>query len=833
MTIKQIIKMSVICSLTLLTGLIFINSGKHGAAEMEFVVVSNSRQYSDTVRTGPDTVRTGSDMTVVRNGDRRQLIIQAQQNWYDAKEKRYRKYDLKIREKGIIEKLTSDYDYEVENSVKLEIAEKLNKVKVEKDGDYVIYEPVGILSKTSTISSQKLTNRLWNEVDVEIIPITAGYKENLILKTAAAPILFKYKVSTNLKWSINNETIKFAEKFLSRITAEDKNGDPVDVTINRLGDIVIVSVDTSGAKYPITVDPTVEWQHGASYGKDNYFYELYPTHQWGTSRDYMAVDENTSGATRNRGIIEFDSLQYLPFCSIINKAELILTVSDDSDWDSDSTIAVHRVTTEWSETVSCWDSARAGVTWTTGGGDYSATDFVARPLLDGIANGDTVIFNVTDMVHDIVNGTYPNYGWLIKVVTPKPVKNLVRFHSSEATTASYRPKLIVNYLPPEASIENFALSDSTHKSVTAEWDTFLVEKAAFDSFAVVLASDNSTRISDFTAGLTISIDTLTALTNYEFIVLGYNADTVRAYSSNTASFTTDSLPIPYNLQITNKVIDSVFVSVIDTSGSVNLKALFYDTTNTIFGDTFSYNGSGADTLRDTLVYTGKYDSLSTLNFMILTSPGDSAIADTTITYYQLANYGELTVVDTTDTTIYLILGTDSNPDRVWYRIFDSALKVYLDTLGDTSFTDTTWYAKSRFDNDTMKYDVGINTLHEFYIKTRNSDSLVTGYFSRDSLWSWAQVPEIDSVFAVSKDSIFLKLDPRSNPDYTYFALCDSLTDCFYDLNNLRFRSPNVTVDSSWAWYTYSEWGDSTGMYIEVLSNSTYVLQFYSKDGNVR
>ncbi|MCH7784571.1 MAG: hypothetical protein IIB06_04025, partial [Bacteroidetes bacterium] len=162
------------------------------------------------------------------------------------------------------------------------------------------------------------------------------------------------------------------------------------------------------------------------------------------------------------------------------------------------------------------------------------------------------------------------------------------------------------------------------------------------------------------------------------------------------------------------------------------------------------------------------------------------------------------------------------------QLYDSAQGVYVNTSGDTSGIDTTWHIKTAF--DTLTINVGINTEHWFFLKGRNSDSVATEYSLSDSLWSWAAVPDVVSAFAYNKDSVLIKLDPKLNPSYTFFALEDSVTGRFIDFAANRLRSTNVTVDSSWAWATYSEWGGSDGYYLIATPNTTYVFRAYAKEG---
>ncbi|MCH8285990.1 hypothetical protein IIB79_05605, partial [candidate division KSB1 bacterium] len=100
----------------------------------------------------------------------------------------------------------------------------------------------------------------------------------------------------------------------------------------------------------------------------------------------------------------------------------------------------------------------------------------------------------------------------------------------------------------------------------------------------------------------------------------------------------------------------------------------------------------------------------------------------------------------------------------------------------------------------------------------------------DSLWSWAQIPDIVSAFPHSRDSILIVIDPKENPSYTYFAIEDSVSGLFIDNSSNVLRSSGVTVDSTWAWAAYAEWGGAAGYFVVVSPNTSFVFRAYAKEG---
>jgi len=585
---------------------------------------------------------------------------------------------------------------------------------------------------------------------------------------------------------------------------------------------------------------TITWQHGPDFGKDTWV-----ASGSGTGKN-NGVHNRIEVTGVKRGLIEFDSL------SVINRklvlhAYLRLTLFSNDNVNSDSTLSVYALTRLWTEGsgsyddgIVSWDSCSVAAdnggssdsAWINPGGDFVSIPYGTRSIGTAYLPGDTAVFDVTDLVQKWTDGAYNNFGMLIKF-TNSSVAGMRKFYSSDYDSVSYRPALTVVYTdyPP---IANLRFIDSTYKSVTATWDTTIANGTACDSFALFLASDSLTRYSAFTPDtVATSFDTLTHNRQYTFIVAGFNADTVSAYS-NAATVRTDSLYgyRPFGLELLGYQYDRLSFSIIDTSGFVSKKAVFYDSLSSVTGDTLYLGSAVPDTLVDTLDFSGLYDSLAVIKAIVIDTFGYTYAGTSSISLYTPAQrVPPVSVIDTSASLIRFVLSPDLNPGRVMYRIFDAAAGVYISPAGDTSATDTSWHVKTAF--DTVTLSVGVNSLHEFFVDSRNSDSVATGYFFKDSLWSWAQAPDIDSIFALSRDSVFFRLDPKSNPWYTYFAVQDSLSGRYIDVAAHRLRSAGAAADSSWAWGTFSEWGAAAGYFVVVEPHTTYVLRAYAKDGNIR
>ncbi len=323
-----------------------------------------------------------------------------------------------------------------------------------------------------------------------------------------------------------------------------------------------------------------------------------------------------------------------------------------------------------------------------------------------------------------------------------------------------------------------------------------------------------------------------AVTSAEYLVEVYSSDhNIPGDRPKLEIFYSD-MNKPHSVSADSQFYNGVIVSGIDILGGKSYKAVFSDTGSGIFGDTVITNGINPDTLCDTLYFAGYYDSLLQITLTVWDTNGNSYESEDKAEFHTCAQkITTVTATDTTDSTITFFFGPDSNPSTVEYQLYNSSTSSFFDTSGKTVSPDSSWFRKT--DWGTVQIETNVNSLQMISINSRNSDKLESGLVLNDSVWSWAQVPGIDTVYALNKDTILLIIDPKLNPAYTYFAVEDSLTGLFIDLAAHNFRSSIMKADSSWAWGTYTEWGDSTGYYIKADPKTKYVIRIYSKDGNKR
>lgn len=204
-----------------------------------------------------------------------------------------------------------------------------------------------------------------------------------------------------------------------------------------------------------------------------------------------------------RAIIQFNLAPYAG-CTI-HSAWLVLMEHTTNG--TSRQINVHRMMAAWPENKTHWTTP-----WTTSGGDYAATAVGSfTPVWTGLAKKDSV--NLTTSVQNFVNGTYTNYGWLLKISSEDATQQYWVYYSKEASTVAYRPLLRISYSgcsPLPIELLNFDAHLNTTGNVELIWQTasevnndfFTVEKSIngtdWNELKRVDGAGNSTAILNYT-----------------------------------------------------------------------------------------------------------------------------------------------------------------------------------------------------------------------------------------------------------------------------------------------------------------------------------------------
>ncbi len=144
----------------------------------------------------------------------------------------------------------------------------------------------------------------------------------------------------------------------------------------------------------------------------------------------------------------------IPGGATINSATLTMTTEEAVNAAEAQAFSVFRLTRAFTEgaggcngannTVSNWLTASAGNNWTTVGGDFTgnpgSTAYATTTVVNGTAVNTAINWDVTNLVTEWHNGTFSNFGFLIKGSDASA--EWINFYSKTGTTP---PVLTINY----------------------------------------------------------------------------------------------------------------------------------------------------------------------------------------------------------------------------------------------------------------------------------------------------------------------------------------------------------------------------------------------------
>lgn len=193
-------------------------------------------------------------------------------------------------------------------------------------------------------------------------------------------------------------------------------------------------------------DPSLTVEDEA-YLEDSWITESNPSRNYGG--DARLVIQEFSIASDFHALLDFD-ISGIPVNKCISSATLRMNYYKNSGYDpTGKDVNVYRLTRafdegtgNYSSTVDViWNYADyPSVAWTTGGGDY------ATPEIDSVTIGSYGWYewNVTDCVIDWYDGTYNNYGFLVRFPDYDDGTYRCFFYSSEGNDL-YDPQLVIYY----------------------------------------------------------------------------------------------------------------------------------------------------------------------------------------------------------------------------------------------------------------------------------------------------------------------------------------------------------------------------------------------------
>ena len=390
------------------------------------------------------------------------------------------------------------------------------------EGKYVTYKFQGANNVTPMFDAHKATFAgLYTQTDVVYSILSKELKQEIILADATAPETFKILLDGNVTPELVDNSVAFkdGDTMVGSIPAPfaiDANGDRGPVTFALNADVLTITADSvwlATAVYPVTIDPTTTIQPDAMTGKDTYVDANSPAENYGSA---ATLKIGKFYGYEECALLQFD-LSSIP--TEIVSAQLALYWWEGTV--SDIAVTCHRILTTWVENT---------VTY----GTIPSYDSSAESTTSVSYSSAWNYFDVSNMVIGWQNGSYSNYGVMLKSITDA----WEGFYSSDyVTDTTLRPKLIVVYRQASPTIS--VPASTTPASPT----TYSNEVSPAITFAHVGTYTQS---------------------NYQ--MQAYDSDSNLVYDSGSVSGTALTMSIPIGYLLYNNIY-GVRVRCMDSSDS--------------------------------------------------------------------------------------------------------------------------------------------------------------------------------------------------------------------------------------------------------------------------
>ncbi len=196
--------------------------------------------------------------------------------------------------------------------------------------------------------------------------------------------------------------------------------------------------------------------------RDNTLYETTDGSLSNGSGEHLFAG-TTNGGSRRRTLVHFD-LSAIPAGARIRSVRLTLNISKEPVLPPPVTYKVHRLLGDWGEGSSDAPGEEGGgapsapddatwlhrfypnLFWTTPGGDFQSTPSASEIAFGGLG---PITWESHGLVLDVqgwVDGSLPNYGWLIRTTQESTTGTAKRFDTREFNGAAQnRPRLEIEY----------------------------------------------------------------------------------------------------------------------------------------------------------------------------------------------------------------------------------------------------------------------------------------------------------------------------------------------------------------------------------------------------
>ena len=290
-------------------------------------------------------------------------------------------------------------------------------------------------------------------------------KAEFILKDATAPTRLRFAITLvgltlGADWKLTSIAENEIVGSIDPPTAFDANDVSVPVTSVYAGGYIEWEVVTTGAVYPISVDPTFTDGYGGDVttAYDATTYQPAPGDNWGNNTNIYMENFATEYM---RGLIKFN-LSSLSGATINSGNLYLYNLTDTQESKNFAVNSILAANSSWTELGSCHDYAVgttrwAGDTGNDGGNDagcsVSGTDFNASAMGTWTTGNNDAVgteYNISLNASQVEAWITANYGAVLRMTTASGGLNAVA--TSDHATTGYRPKLVVVYTSGDASV---------------------------------------------------------------------------------------------------------------------------------------------------------------------------------------------------------------------------------------------------------------------------------------------------------------------------------------------------------------------------------------------
>lgn len=527
--------------------------------------------YEGTVSDGPVDVRRADELVSQRTetstvydlggGKRRAEIATKPVHWRDGD--RWKTIDTTVKPKPILRQLVSSRDYETT------AGPYTADYETEKPYNYRMVAGGASVAYTARFDTTKA-------VTVTVEPTTTGVKETVILADDTAPTRLDWTVETGAIFEARGDGGYTADGLvIEPPVAWDAGGKAVKVTASLVKGVYSLTVDTKGAAFPVTVDPTTSYNFIAGSSgyvvkdaTDTYSNVRNSTTGSGATAYPLYIDNDLISAGRyvvSRSFMAFP----IPLMATISACSLYVDGNSNSS-DTDFNVNIYgarsyrsTVTTADFNKFNGWASSGAyggtilNDTWNTA--SYSD-------------NWNTLVFNAAG--RDSVLAAKSDTLWIallssrdVAATQPSGIESI-----SFSGTGTV-PYLSITYTVPAVNIHSLKMTPLSATSMKVEW----LGNTGADSLALKVYGTNA--LVEY-LNKTALADTITGLNPYTKYRWYIDADSSTvATSTNADSCWTKSEPttITKSLTLTR---DHEVLSAVRDSARVETKSDSIATTTT-------------------------------------------------------------------------------------------------------------------------------------------------------------------------------------------------------------------------------------------------------------